>query len=85
MILNEREIKILEKFYNKSELSIYELAKEFNVSERMIRYNIDRINDVLSFIRISPIKKSSKGTIILNIEGKENKILGIIKKLEPLD
>ena len=40
MILNEREIKILEKFYNKSELSIYELAKEFNVSERMIRYNI---------------------------------------------
>ena len=43
MILNEREIKILEKFYNKSELSIYELAKEFNVSERMIRYNIDRI------------------------------------------
>lgn len=85
MILNEREIKILEKFYNKSELSIYELAKEFNVSERMIRYNIDRINDVLSFIRISPIKKSSKGTIILNIEGKENKILEIIKKLEPLD
>lgn len=85
MILNEREIKILEKFYNKSELSIYELAKEFNVSERMIRYNIDRINDVLSFIRISPIKKSSKGTIILNIEGKESKILEIIKKLEPLD
>lgn len=85
MILNDREIRILEKFYNNSELNIVDLAKEFKVSERMIRYNIERINDVLKFIKISPIKKSQHGSFILNISDKTNKIFEIIKKLEGLD
>ena len=61
MILNEREVKILEKFYNNRTVYIADLSKEFSVSERMIRYNIDEINTLLEFIKTKPIKKIGKG------------------------
>lgn len=85
MILNEREIRILEKFYNNSQISIVDLAQEFKVSQRMIRYNIERINDILKLIKMSPIKKSKKGSFILNMQDKTTKIFEIIKRLEGLD
>ena len=85
MILNEREIKILEQFYYNNEMKISELSKLFGISERMIRYNIDRLNTVLKFLKVSTIKKISKGTMALNVEKNSDKILEIIKKLEPLD
>ena len=37
MILNEREVKILEKFYNNRTVYIADLSKEFSVSERLMR------------------------------------------------
>lgn len=83
--MNEREIYILEKFYYKSELNILDLSKEFNVSERMIRYNIQNINNILKLIKIPPIKKVSKGKYLLNIKRKSENLLEIIKELEPLD
>ncbi len=60
MILNEREVKILEKFYKNKTVLLSELSKEFSVSERMIRYNINEINTLLEFIKIAPIKKIGK-------------------------
>lgn len=85
MILNDREIKILKEFYYNKEVKLETLSKMFNVSERMIRYNIDRINVVLEFLKISPIHKVSKGLLKLNVEKNNDKILEIITKLEPLD
>lgn len=84
MILNEREIKILEKFYFKDKITISELSKEFEISERMIRYNIEKINNVLKFLKLSTIKKMEKGNFYLDI--KDNiELIKIIKKLEPLN
>ena len=82
MILNEREVKILEKFYNNEIISLTELAKEFYVSERMIRYNINEINTLLEFIKINPIKKIGKSKYLL--ESNSEKLLDIIKELEPI-
>lgn len=82
MILNEREVKILEKFYNNEIISLTELAKEFSVSERMIRYNINEINTLLEFIKINPIKKIGKSKYLL--ESNSEKLLDIIKELEPI-
>lgn len=84
MILNEREIKILEKFYFKDNITISELSKEFEVSERMVRYNIDKINNVLKFLKLSTIKKLEKGIFYLDIKN-NIELIKIIKKLEPLN
>ncbi|WP_197035200.1 BglG family transcription antiterminator [Oceanivirga salmonicida] len=83
MFLNEREIKILEKFYYQKEIKLNTLSKEFNISERMLRYNIDKINLLLKFIKINPIKKSQKGYFIF--ENNNSKLLDLIKELEPID
>lgn len=83
MLLNEREIKILEKFYNQKKLSISELSEQFNISERMIRYNIDKINIFLKFMNISSIKKDGKG--IFHLKTNSSKLLEFIKELEPID
>ena len=83
MILNEREVKILEKFYNNRTVYIADLSKEFSVSERMIRYNIDEINTLLEFIKTKPIRKIGKGKYIL--ENSSTKLLDMIKELEPIN
>lgn len=82
MVINEREIKILEKFYNEKQLSIDNLSKEFKVSKRMIRYNIENINLLLKLFKIPTIKKQYKGTYLLEIKSIE--LLEIMKKLEPI-
>ncbi|NYV27922.1 PTS sugar transporter subunit IIA [Streptobacillus felis] len=84
MILNERELRILEKFYYYKIISLSQLSDEFEISERMIRYNIDRINTLLSFIKISPIRKHSKGHLILD-NNKSNKLIEVLKELKPID
>ena len=48
-MLNNREIKILDIFSLKEEVSIKELKESFNISERMVRYDIEKINFVLGF------------------------------------
>lgn len=84
MILNERELKILEKFYHYKILPLSSLSAEFEISERMVRYNIDRINTVLNFVKIDPIKKHSKGHFVLE-NNRSNKLLEVLKELKPLD
>ena len=83
MILNEREVKILEKFYKNKTVLLSELSKEFSVSERMIRYNINEINTLLEFIKIAPIKKIGKSKYIL--ENNSTRLLDVIKELEPIN
>lgn len=84
MILNERELRILEKFYYYRIISLAQLSDEFEISERMVRYNIDRINTLLSFIKISPIRKYSKGHFILD-NNKSNKLIEVLKEFKPID
>ncbi len=57
-MLNNREIKILDIFSLKEEVSIKELKESFNISERMVRYDIEKINFVLSIFNLKPIYRS---------------------------
>lgn len=84
-MLNEREIKILELFIQKKEISLLELANKFNLSDRMIRYNIENINNLLKILNAPSITKYSPG--IFSLEDNENlyKILNIVNKSEQLD
>lgn len=83
MVLNEREIKILEKLYFENKLKINELSYSFNVSNRMIRYNISKINELLEYLKLDPIIKNKEG--FYTIKNKSPKILELIKELEPMD
>ena len=72
-MLNNREIKILEIFSSEEEVFIKKLKEKFGISERMIRYDIEKINFVLSIFNIKPIYRNKSGTFKLDCDSKINK------------
>ena len=83
-MLNNREIKILDIFSLKEEVSIKELKESFNISERMVRYDIEKINFVLSIFNLKPIYRSKTGFFKLDKNNKINKVKLIIEETEPI-
>ena len=83
-MLNNREIKILEIFSSSEEVFIKQLKEKFGISERMVRYDIEKINFVLSIFNIKPIYRSKSGTFKLDCDSKINKIKDIVKETEPV-
>ncbi|WP_374140878.1 BglG family transcription antiterminator [Leptotrichia hongkongensis] len=83
-MLNNREIKILEIFSSEEEVFIKKLKEKFGISERMIRYDIEKINFVLSIFNIKPIYRNKSGTFKLDCDSKINKIKAIVKEAEPV-
>lgn len=71
-MLNSRCIKILELLSKVDKTySVDYIANKFNVSNRMIRYDIDSINDYLRKHNINEIEKKPNSPIKLNITEKE--------------
>lgn len=83
-MLNNREIKMLDIFSSGEEVSIKKLKEKFGISERMVRYDIEKINFVLSIFNIKPIYRSKSGTFKLDCDSKINKIKDIVKETEPV-
>ena len=52
IILNLKEIEIFNIFISSDEVNINELAGKFYVTERSIRYNIEKINQVLDTMEV---------------------------------
>ena len=84
-MLNNREIKMLDIFSSGEEVSIKKLKEKFDISERMVRYDIDKINFVLSIFNIKPIYRNKSGTFKLDSNNKINKIKIMVKEAEPID
>ena len=84
-MLNNREIKMLDIFSSGEEVSIKKLKEKFDISERMVRYDIEKINFVLSIFNIRPIYRNKSGTFKLDNNNKINKIKVIVKEAEPID
>ena len=73
-MLNSRCIKILEMLSRENNTySVDYIANKFNVSNRMIRYDIDSINEYLKKYNISEIEKKPNSPIKLNITEEEKK------------
>lgn len=83
-MLNNREIKMLDIFSSGEEVSIKKLKKKFDISERMVRYDIEKINFVLSIFNIKPIYRNKSGIFKLDSDSKINKIKDIVKEAEPV-
>ena len=84
-MLNNREIKMLDIFSSGEEVSIKKLKEKFDISERMVRYDIEKINFVLSIFNIKPIYRNKSGTFKLDSNNKINKIKVMVKEAEPID
>lgn len=83
-MLNNREIKMLDIFSSGEEVSIKKLKEKFDISERMVRYDIEKINFVLSIFNIKPIYRNKSGIFKLDSDNKINKIKDIVKEAEPV-
>lgn len=70
--MNARCIEILNVFINNREVLAYDLAQKFNISKRMIRYDIDEINSFLKENKFNEIDKKPNSPLKFLID-KENK------------
>lgn len=78
-MLSEREIKILLKLLKFNyPIRIKDLSEEFNVSTRMIKYDLDHIKDWLAKYEMQIISQTNKG-LWIETDGDKKKI--IIKEL----
>ena len=84
IILNLKEIEIFNIFISSDEVNINELAGKFYVTERSIRYNIEKINQVLELLNFNTIQKTKKGYLTLSKNQNLNKMLDFLKELEIL-
>lgn len=81
-MLNNRSIEILRYLINSEEDKyVDELSDKFKVSKRMIRYDIDSINDFLKSNNLSEIEKKSNSPLKVNFSEKNN----IIEILDDID
>ncbi|PRR82020.1 BglG family transcription antiterminator [Clostridium vincentii] len=82
-MLNSRCIETLELLLNSEELiTVDDLSNRFSISNRMIRYDIDGINDFLKENNISPVIKRPNFPLKLIISKEEkDKILYLINNL----
>lgn len=67
-MITARMIKIINLLKIKKEDSYKNIGNELNLSERVVRYDIDRINETLEFNKFPLIKKEPKGIIIFPSE-----------------
>ena len=64
MYINNRLLKVAEFFKNKDESTIKEAAETLKISEKAVRYEIDKLNFILAVNKFPEIKKESKGRLI---------------------
>lgn len=62
-MFNGRMLNIIRHLKAQGESSYKETARALGVSERSVRYDVDRINDILSLEHLPEIEKHSKGVL----------------------
>lgn len=75
-MFNGRMLNIIRYLKVHGEATYKEMAKALGVSERSIRYDVDRINDILSLERLPELERHSKGLLrypqTLDLKGLED-------------
>ncbi|MBP9479631.1 MAG: HTH domain-containing protein [Sebaldella sp.] len=81
MNINNRLLKILDFLESNSITSIKEVTKALNISDRVVRYEIDNLNFILKLNKLPIVKKESKGKLLFDESLKTDETLGIIKNI----
>ncbi len=75
-MFNGRMLNIIRHLKAQGQSSYKDTARALDVSERSVRYDVDRINDILSLEHLPEIEKRSKGVLVypqnLDLKGMEN-------------
>jgi mannitol operon transcriptional antiterminator len=64
MYINNRLLKVAEFLKNKDETTIKETAETLKISEKAVRYEVDKLNFILAVNNFPEIEKKSKGRLI---------------------
>ena len=81
MNINNRLLKILDFLEYNSTTSIKEVSKALDVSDRIVRYEIDNLNFILKLNKLPVVKKESKGKLLFDESLKTDDKLSIIKNI----
>ena len=81
MNINNRLLRILDFLEYNSITSIKEVSKALDVSERIVRYEIDNLNFILKLHKLPIVKKESKGKLLFDESLKTDDKLSIIKNI----
>ena len=65
-MFNGRMLNIIRYLKEHGEATYKEMAKALGISERSIRYDVDRINDILSLERLPEIEKHIQGAAAIS-------------------
>ncbi|MEG0669091.1 MAG: PTS sugar transporter subunit IIA [Clostridium sp.] len=79
MYISSRLLKVIEFLKERNESSIKEISESLNITERMVRYDVDTLNFILRMYKISGIQKESRGKLIISNEFRNNSKLNDIK------
>ena len=79
MSLNKKDLNMLEELNFKGKISLLELSKKYEVSERNIRYNIENLNFYLSkaFLAEIILKKGE-----VSWKGSKDELINFIKNID---
>lgn len=66
MYVNSRLLKVLEFLKKNNKTSIKEISEKLNITDRVIRYDIETINFLLRINKLPLIEKESKGKLVFN-------------------
>ena len=82
-MLNQREMNILKYLIKKPSSKYKELAEIFQISERTIRYNVDKINQFLKKNKLEEIQIKN-GNLFFNTEQELSGINSSLNNQNPL-
>ena len=82
MIISSRTIKILEYISRKEETTIRDIGENLLLSERIVRYEIDNINFIVSTKKTTSYIINNRGKLHMN---NTPKMLGIIEDLKEVE
>lgn len=63
-MINGRMLRIIHYLYNEKDTTFKDVSKVLDIKERLIRYDIEKINDFLEIQKLSVIQKLPKGRLL---------------------
>lgn len=63
-MINGRMLRIIHYLYNEKDTTFKDVSKVLDIKERLIRYDIEKINDFLEIQKLPVIQKSPKGRLL---------------------
>ena len=63
-MINGRMLKIIHYLYNKKDTTFKDISNDLDIKERLIRYDIEKINDFLEIQKLPIIQKLPKGRLL---------------------